>query len=243
MIKKFIFAAFLSTIISTSLAAAPRGIVSVNSPTANTIGRGSYHLSFLGYDNGGVELKTLIGLHDSLYLGVSFDIQNAIGYDSPQPNVPGVIARLRFTDGSEGFPLAIAAGYDSFYIGSYGRTYNADNELNRMIYGPYLVFTGSIYLFDSEQFGSFGFRVPAQPHYTPEDTSYFTGIDIPLGSSFNFKSELERVYWNFKHSDEWLVNFGLRYTYLEQLGIEAAILWEFGEKPNRVLRIEYRDIF
>lgn len=230
-------------LLSVSLDASPKGIVGVDTPTAFTIGRGTYHVSFLGYDNGGVELKTLIGLHDQLYLGVSFDIQNAIGKDNPSMNVPGVIARLKFTDGWATFPLAIALGYDSFYIGNNGRMENSENELNRMIYGPYLVLTGPIYLVDSEQYVSFGFRVPTQPQYIPNDTSYFIALDVPMGSSFNVKTEMERVYWNLRESGDWLINFGIRYTYLEQLGIECDILWEPGELPNRILRIEYRDQF
>ena len=55
--------------------------VVIDTPTAFTIGRGSYQVSLLGYDNGGVELKTIIGLHDNLYLGISVDVENAIGKD------------------------------------------------------------------------------------------------------------------------------------------------------------------
>ena len=46
--------------------------VVIDTPTAYTVERGSYHFMVLGYDNGGIEMKTFIGLHDNLYLGVSF---------------------------------------------------------------------------------------------------------------------------------------------------------------------------
>lgn len=241
--KNIVKTAVFISLLYGSITAAPLGIVGVDTPTAFTIGRGTYNISFLAYDNGGMELKTLLGLHDQLFLGVSFDVQNAIGQDKPNPNVPGVIARLKLTDGFYTFPIAIALGYDSFYIGTHGEIEDPENSINRMLYGPYLVFTGPIYLFYGQQFVSLGIRVPTQPDYLPEDTSYFSAIDIPLGLSFNFKTEVERVYYNLRQSEDWLVNFALRYTYLEQLSIEMAVLWNPGETPNRVLRIEYRDVF
>src|SRR5208337_4983957 len=118
--------------------------VIVDTPTAFTIAKGTYKVSLLEYDNGGMELKTFLGLNDILYLGVSEDVQNAIGKDSPNFNIPGVIAKVKFTDGWDAFPIAIAAGYDSFYTGSSGRkpidSTDQKDELNRVIYGPYLVF-------------------------------------------------------------------------------------------------------
>jgi hypothetical protein len=148
-------------------------------------------VSLLEYDNGGMELKTIIGLHDILYLGVSFDVQNAIGKDDPKPNVPGVIARLKFTDGWEEWPISIAAGYDSFFIGEQGKRENVHNPLDRMIYGPYLAITKAIYLFDDEQYLSYGLRVPTQPDYVPEDTSYYVALDIPLARCSALRARLK----------------------------------------------------
>ena len=220
-----------------------RNTSGIDTPTAFTLERGRYQVSFLGYDSGGVELKTFIGLHDSLFLGLSFDVQNAIGREQPEPNIPGVVARIKLTDGWPTFPISIAVGYDSFYIGSVGKTENEYNKLNRMIYGPYFVFTNPIYLFDDEQYISYGIRLPTQPDYVPQDTSFFLCIDVPMGESFRFKLEGERVYWNFKRSEDWLFNFGIRYTYLEQLGVEFDLMFQRKEKPNRVIRIIYNDEF
>lgn len=229
------------------LAAQGKQTVIIDTPTAFTISRGTYKLSLLEYDNGGMEFKTFLGLHDVVFLGVSFDVQNAIGKDAPHYNVPGVIARLKFTDGSEFFPIAIAAGYDSFYTGSEGRekdmTESEEDDLNRVIYGPYFVFTGSIYLFDSEQYLSAGIRTPTQPDYKPDNTSYFTSLDIPLGEFFRFQFELERVFWNFRDNDDWLYNVGIKYNYLDMIGFEIAVIMEREEKPNRVIRIEYHNEF
>lgn len=220
-----------------------RNTTVIDTPTAYTIARGTYQLSFLGYDNGGVELKAFIGLHNNFFLGASLDIQNAIGKDDPDPNVPGVVGKIKFTDGWEMFPISFAIGYDSFYIGEEGKTYNSKNELNQMIYGPYFVITKPIYLFNDEQHIHFGMRIPTQPEYVPEDTSYFLALDIPLGEIFIFKAEMERVYYNFDRADEWLYNVGMRYSYMQRLGIEFDVLFQKDENPNRIIRIEYINEF
>ena len=215
----------------------------MNTPTAFTIAKGTYKISFLEYDNGGMELKTYLGLHDILFLGVSVDVQSAIGRDKPEFNVPGVIAKIKFTNGTKKFPIAIAAGYDSFFVGYDGVRENEENELDRVIYGPYLVFTGSIYLFDSVQFISLGIRTPTQPYYTPDKTSYFTSLDIPLGGFFRFEAGVERLYWNFKKHEEWLYSVGLKFIYHENIAIEFAAIMQEHMKPNRVLRVEYHGQF
>jgi hypothetical protein len=225
----------------------------IDTPTAYTLTRGTYQVSVLGYDRGGVELKTLIGLHDNVFLGVSFDVQNAIGKERTEPNVPGVVAKIKFTDGWERFPISIAVGYDSFYIGQQGRVYlnetepnennYSDNELNRMIYGPYFVVTKPIYLLDEEQHVNFGMRVPTQPNYVPDDTSYFISLDIPMGQSFMFKMEGERIYYDFDRGREWLFNLGFRYSYMNHLGIEFGVLFQREEPAHRIIRVEYRDEF
>lgn len=220
-----------------------RSSVVVDTPTAYTIYRGIYEFYFTGYDSGGVEVKSFIGLHDNFFLGVSFDIQKAIGKDDPEPNIPGVIAKLKITDGWQRFPISFTVGYDSFYIGGEGSTENYENELNRMIYGPYFVVTKPIYLFQDEQHISAGIRVPTQPYYVPEDTAYFISLDIPLGSSIIFKAEGERIYYDFSRHREWLLNLGLKYSYLNHLGIEFLVMFQKQDRANRMLRIQFSDQF
>jgi len=215
----------------------------IDTPTAFTLEKGNYHLSFLGYDNGGLAFKTYMGLNDNIYLGAAFDVQNAIGRERAQPNVPGIVAKIKFTDGWEQFPISFAVGYDTFYIGNDGKTRNEQNELNQMIYGPYFVVTKPIYLFDDEQHVNFGMRVPTQPYYVPDNASYFISIDVPMGEYFMFKAEGERIYYDFTRPNEWLLNFGIRYTYMRHFSIEFDIILQSGEQGNRILKIEYTDHF
>ncbi len=229
--------------VTVSLYSQQRNIVAIDTPTAFTIGRGAYHVSMLGYESGGIELKTLIGLHDNIYLGVSLDLQGAIGTEKPQPNVPGVIARIKLTDGWEAWPISIALGYDSFFIGRQGKVEGSSNDLNRMIYGPYIAVTKPIFLLGGEQFFSFGVRMPTQPYFDGDETSYYFALDFPLGDFFRIKGEVERIYWDLRDPEQWLLNFGFRYTYMDSLSIELGFLYQPGESMSRVLRIEYHDRF
>ncbi len=245
--RKFIYSISLLAIIvypeDSSAQSYNRSTLVIDTPTAYTLDRGIYQFSFLAYNNGGLELKGFIGLHDNLFLGVSVDVESALGKDETKPNIPGVIAKLKITDGWETFPISFAFGYDSFYIGQEGRIDDAENEIDRMIYGPYFVVTKPIYLLDDEQHLNFGIRVPAQPYFVPEDTAYFVSLDVPLGEFFTFKAEGERIYYNFDRPREWLLNIGLKYSYLNHIGVEFDIMFQKKDRANRMLRLEYIDEF
>lgn len=246
----------------------------IDMPTAYTLDRGSYSMDVFLYDQGGLELKGYVGVHDNIYFGISFDIRHLLGGENPIPQIPGAVAKIKLVDGFKYVP-AIAIGYDSFYEGKSGYIDNARsfhnklmngpyfalinpyvyfyrknvrkdlyyNDYNKMICGPYLAFTVPIYLFNSEQFIVWGVRMPVQPEFKPNETSYYFGLDIPLGRYFRIKSELERVFWDFRRPEEWTVNLGGRVVFFDQLGIEFALQIEAGERLNRVLKIEYHGDF
>lgn len=224
----------------------------IDTPTAYTIAHGSYQFGLMAYDQGGVDFKTVVGLTDQFFLGVSFDVENAVGKGKIRPNVPGVIAKFKITDGVDSFPISVSFGYDAFYMGAMRtRTFLDEDEneyhvresYNRMIYGPYLVVTKPIYLFDDEQHINFGFRIPVQPEYQPEDSSYFLSLDIPLGQYFVIKGETERIYYDLSRNDEWLYNAGFRYNIFAKVGLELNLMMQKGETPNRIVKMEYTDAF
>lgn len=226
----------------------------IDTQTAFTIEKGMYQMSLMAYNDGGIQSKIFAGLTDEIFFGVSLDVEHVIGKDEIEPNVPGVVFKMRITDGWENWPVSFSIGYDSFYMGQVGKAdnnYSSDGEssnfnytnLNKMIYGVYAVVTKPLYSFGSEQHLSFGLRIPTQPDYVPVDSSYFISFDVPLGSKFVIKSELERIYWDFSRLEQWLANAGLRYNIIDKVGIEFSFRFESGEEPNRVLRIEYNDRF
>jgi hypothetical protein len=94
-----------------------------------------------------------------------------------------------------------------------------------------------------EQHVHFGVRVPAQPYYVPEDTSYFLSLDVPIGEFVIFKTEGERVYYDFDRRDDWLWSIGLKYSYFNHIGVELDIMFQKHQRGNRMLRIEYTDEF
>jgi hypothetical protein len=215
----------------------------VDTPTAFTIPRGSYQISFVAYDAGGVQFKTFIGIHDAVYIGASEDIEHALGKEKPDANEPAVVAKAKLTDGWETFPLSIAVGYDTFYLGSFGKIENAKNSAARLESGPYLVFTKPIYLFNDEQYFSAGIRFPVRPTLRTKDTSYFLSLCVPMGRSFTFKAETERIYYNFSRSEYWLLNFGLRFNILSRVGLECDLLKQRHENLNRIIKVEYNNEF
>ena len=113
----------------------------IDSITAVTLPKASYDISLTIYAEGSLLTKALIGLHDNFYLGVSFDAGSVIGHKEIKPNIPGVVAKIKFTDGWDSFPLLIAMGYDSFYTGNNGKVEGDPNPFDRVIYGPYFAFS------------------------------------------------------------------------------------------------------
>jgi hypothetical protein len=245
-IRFFAALIILHIIIAVNLSAAkkmPKNTTNIDTPTAYTLNRGVYLLSITAYDNGGIEWKSFIGLTNFFYFGISLDIQNFIGKSNIRLNIPGVVAKLKIIRGNEHFPLSISIGYDSFYLGSYGTVENSVNELDRLVYGAYLVLSHPIYLFGSTQYLSYGYRLPMQPHFVPSDSSYFVAFDVPFTKEFRAKLEIEKVFWNFSSPEDWLYNLGLRYTYMRRFSIEFNLIFQYGEIPNRVLKIIYNDRF
>ena len=211
-----------------------KSIKTIDTPTAFTIGRGAYGVSMMAYDRGGFEFSTIVGLIDMFYFGVSLDFQNVIGQEKPQLNVPGVVAKLKLMDSIFGRPFFMAIGYDSFYIAGDGLRENSPNTVDRVIFGPYLVITQPIYLLMGEQYVSYGFRLPTQPLYVPDESSYFIALDFPISESIYLKSEIERIFWNLRKPDYWLYNFGIRCIFAGKLAIEFDFFWR---APARQIKL------
>ncbi len=117
-----------------------------DSPTAYTLERASFNVQTLAYDKGGMELKSFVGLHDSLYFGLSFDVQHLIGSEKPKPGIPGAVFKVKVIDKFKWVP-AIALGYDSFYIGSNGVNDAPKTSRQRIMRSDYMIFFSPEYYF------------------------------------------------------------------------------------------------
>ena len=239
--RKYIIIALLIAKSSNIQAVVPN-LDLVDSITAITLPRAGYDVSLTAYTEGSLLIKALIGLHDNFYLGASFDIEALVGNKQLKFNIPGVIAKLKFTDGWKDFPILIALGYDSFYLGEEGKIKNAENPFNRLIYGPYFVITKPIFLLGGEQHIHIGVRTPIQPVFLPENTAMYFAIDFPIGF-FVPMFEINRIYFQQDRLEETLFNLGFKFNIVDNFSIELNFLIDSKKNINRVLALEYTDYF
>ncbi len=214
----------------------------IDSITAVTIPRASYDIGLTAHDNGSLQIKAILGLHDNIYIGASFNMENLIGGGIITPNIPGVIAKFKITDGWKNFPLLIAIGYDSFYIGQNGKTSSSSNPFDRIIYGPYIAVSRPIFLFGLEQHIHLGLRMPVQPNYTPEDTAFYLGFDFPIGI-FIPMFEINRIYFSNNRLNEILFNAGIKLNLAEYFSFEFNFLISLQKNTSRMLVLEYINFF
>ena len=206
----------------------------VDTPTLITIPKGSYSLTVGGYNNGGISAKTIVGLTDYFYLGAAFDVMNLIGSDKIKFNIPGILAKIRFTEGWNQFPLFVGIGYDSFYSFS--------SRTQEIVYGPYFALTKPLFLFGSEQHIHFGIRMQVQPYYNPKSFSAFISIDIPIGR-FVPMIELSNLYFN-NRIKEAFINLGLKISLFESLAMELDLFYSLNSQLlSRVFLFEFINFF
>ena len=224
------------------LSAAVPNLDLVDSVTAVTLPRASYDIALTAYANGSMQMKAILALHDNFYLGASFDTENIIGNGDVQVHIPGVIAKLKLTNGWESFPLLVAFGYDSFYLGDNGRVEDNPNPLARIIYGPYVALSKPIFLLGGEQHLHLGVRMPVQPNYVPGDTALYLGFDFPMGFLIPM-FELNRVYFSGGRLEEVLFNLGFKLNIVENFSLELNFLFGLQENIGRVIVLEYVNFF
>ncbi|MDH4263001.1 MAG: hypothetical protein OEV78_08160 [Spirochaetia bacterium] len=214
----------------------------IDTPTGSTLSRGGFDVSLWGYNNGGIFTRALMGVHDNILLGVSFDVQHVIGSDPIVFNIPGVVAKVKVTDGWEDFPMLLAFGYDAFYANETLNLSNISWKSMRMVYGPYVVFSKPFFLLNHEQHFNAGLRVPVQPAFKGEDTSLFLSFDFPIGQ-FVPMLEIERIFFNSNRLNEILINTGLRFELSEEFALELNLLIGMNKQVTRVITFEYLGAF
>ena len=204
----------------------------VDTPTALTLYRGSYHISFWSYTNGGIFSRIVVGLWDIFFLGASLNVDQAIGNEPVRWNPPGPSLRLLLTRGWQEMPIYIAIGYGAFSIDILQR------NSSPIKYGPYVVFTKPIFLWGEEQHIHWGIRVPTQPKYSPQDTEFFLSMDFPLGY-FMPIIEISQVYFNKDRLKEISFNFGFRFLLGAYSALEIDLLTSPKKRASRILSLEF----
>lgn len=216
----------------------------INNPNAQSMGPNSLSYAFSTYNNGGIQNRLLISIYEFFDIGVSFDIQRAIGDNKSKFNEPGVLGKIKFTNGSRKFPIFVSLGYDAFYTDPVAQKgQERPHNLEQIFLGPYLLVTKPIYLFQFEQFVNFGVRTPVQPDYRQENTAFFVGLDVPLGQYFILQTEIDRIYTQTTRWDEMLFNLGFRFQATKDLSISFVLMSGWDRMANRMLSLEYSDQF
>ncbi len=213
----------------------------VDIPTGVSLPRASYALGMSVYANGSIMSRATIGLNDNIYLGAAWDVENLIGSEEVNVSIPGVIAKIKITNGWETFPLLIAFGYDLFYTGNEGKREN-QVPYNNIIFGPYISFTKPIFLFGDEQHIHFGFKMPLQPIVEPRDADFFIGFDFPIGILVPM-FEINKIYLTPNRLSEILYNVGFRLNIIDNLALELNFIIGYQQKVERILGIEYANQF
>jgi len=247
--KKFmyifmIFIFLLNTSISSEI------ITLIDVPTAYTLLRGYYNIDFLNYGNGGILTRIAIGLTDRITLGIIEDIDNAIGKEKPDWNIPGVMAKINilYPDSNK---TGVAIGYDVLLMGEYGKVYN--NEItDDLVYGAYIAFTKPVSLFSGQQFWHFGIRFPILPPAAREkgkNISLYTGLSININSELLLIGEIENIYLTGNRGAQTIYNTGIKYWFSEYLNVGLNFQYTSAksinpdEKVSRSLKLEYQNIF
>jgi hypothetical protein len=224
-----------------TLEAAVPLIDAVNTQTAVTLKRGEFDVAVSAYDGGGLLNRNILGVHDNVYLGVAFDAENAIGENNAKFNIPGVLGKVKITDGWQDFPILLAVGYDAFYAGRRGKAQN-ENPYNRMILGPYFTVTKPIYLFGQEQHLHTGIRTPIQPTYTPEDTELYLVLIFRSGSLYR-SLRYNGCFSTATGSKKRCSTSACVFDFFDHLAFEVDFMMGIGQKTNRMIVFEYLDRF
>lgn len=227
----------------------------IDTPTAGTLLRGSYHVYFSSYEEGGVKLKIAVGLSDCITFGLSEDVGAAIGNEKSVWTWPMGLLRLGIWNW-EDRGVGLAAGFGNLMEGEYGKIdmvrTNGSGIIrtNREVeYGLYAVSTLPTSLFGQTQLFSFGTRFNLFPVMDRNfsDLTFFCSYELPLSKNLKFKAELEN--FNLVQNDAIMLNGALTYTAGDVLGVSLNFRYLTSKKfnltglPSRSITIEYQNLF
>ena len=225
----------------------------VDFPTAYSLPRGAYDLSFTVYSNGGLLAGTNIGLSDFLTVGFSYGAESVFAAETPNYN-PGVEFEIkwRLTDETSSLP-ALAIGFSSQGKGDF------IDEFDRYTFkahGFYGVFSKAIPIIGYAWTWHGGANYSAERESnTDSDKSpnLFTGLSTYLRENVNFAIEYDfafndnRTGYPFGKGRGYL-NASLKWVYFDNLQIEftARNLLNNRREANsfeRGLKIVYLEFF
>ncbi|MDR2860865.1 MAG: hypothetical protein LBV66_03420, partial [Elusimicrobiota bacterium] len=209
----------------------------MDTPTTKIIEYGSYEADFKIFNEGGVTPRLIFGVFSFLDLGISWEVQNLVGYNQAYAAVPALHAKAQIYSGNMSFP-AIAAGYD-------GQGYMHKRDAN----DRYFQDPKGLYLVIGREVISEGIlmNLGVNSNTLRDGEVYcFLNLTAPLGSdSFLFMAELD----NIKSFSDSRINLGLRIMLSDSIMIDLMVRDCWGSKeeslyPNdRILGLSYTGQF
>ncbi len=206
----------------------------IDTQNTDTLLRGYYHIYSGFYENGGLAIKTSIGVADFINLGIIQDVRRTIGHESIIPSIPGVTGKVRILKYNPGW----AIGYDLFHIGGFGR------EDKRPISGLYTALAIPVFISDSEKRLIFGLRMPMQPEIIVDDISPYIGFHFPITNEFELNFEMSNIFFTGDRISHIIWGGGVRVNIANVLGIELNLKYSaFENSIDRILSIDYTNVF
>lgn len=238
--RKYIFFIILSFSFLLNPLSAAESIDLVDSPTAKTLDRGFFSLDFFVYNEGGIFLRTAIGVTDFLTIGVSESIDNAVGSEMVRFHIPSVLLKLKFY-GKSPKDFYVSFGFAPHTFSDIGYRYG------EQVQGLFLVARKGFVFKKLALFIHLGVRYPILPEEirTQHLVSAYSGLSATIGSHFELKFEAANI--TFGRGDEFpRFNAGIIWRFTEMFGVELDLQYtKFGDEHqfNRMIKLNYLNIF
>ena len=241
----------------------PRWLVDL--PTAGTLPRGYYTISFRVFNDGGAISSCDIGLSHRLQLGISYGADKVLSNDDPDWN-PGLEFNLKFriVDELEYFP-AITVGYSSQGYGSYNYHFLRYTYKSR---GFYAVVSRSFYFYQWTAGWHGGINYSRENEFDKDDNiNFFLGFDATFQYNLALIAEYDVALNDdranlpdgtlnemgtsgntFGGKGRGYFNIGIKWLFTENLELEAVLKDLFTNRResttfSREIRINYIDSF
>ncbi|MEA3507278.1 MAG: hypothetical protein U9R36_07320 [Elusimicrobiota bacterium] len=230
-----LYTALIIAVLSPSEALSLGGDVEIiDTPTANSVGFGSYDLSFRFYDQGSVMSRLLYGIiMKDLTLGLSFDIENVVGSGDITAHRPYLYIKLPLYTEDDIWP-SVSVGFDEQGLGRY----DADSEayqFNPMGFFLVMTKTGLLPGFN------IGGGINADYSITGSEEEHLKGFvnaNYLLGPEFMLLAESRNI------AERGYINGGARYMLTPELHFEFSALNIGGRGDiERIIRITYSGQF
>ncbi|MEW5768145.1 MAG: hypothetical protein AB1797_11090 [bacterium] len=220
------------------LSQAEAGLDLVTIPTTKTLLKGDIDIDLELYGNGGVLVRSALGVTNYLTLGLPIDIKYLIGREEVDIDLPiPVWARLRLMEGF-GLVPTISLGYDPAEYGE-----EAADTAEEGARGAYLALSW----FSKAK--KISLRPVLEVHAPGKEPDFnevraAVGLDLLLGKRWLLLAEADQIpFYQDRIKDESRLNAGLGFFFTPHLlaGIHFNDLRE--DKPERRVKIEYTRAF